>query len=86
MGSTGGTDSTAAEKEEPPEEEFSEIFKTRKNKWVAVVVTRRDKNLQPVAGRVVADDIDRYRLRQKIIGQKVICIFYAGEPQYPLLL
>jgi hypothetical protein len=49
-------------------------------------VTKRDKNLQPTKGRVLAEDMDRYRLRQKVIMQREVCIFYAGEPMYPLLL
>lgn len=49
-------------------------------------MTKRDKNLQPIKGIVVADDADRYRLRQKLMSVKEVCIFYAGEPMYPLLL
>jgi hypothetical protein len=49
-------------------------------------VTARDKNLQPTKGKVLAEDMDRYRLRQKVIREREVCIFYAGEPMYPLLL
>ena len=49
-------------------------------------MTRRDENGQPLAGRVIADDADRYRLRDQIIMQNDICIFYAGDPLYPLFL
>ena len=54
--------------------------------WVAMVVTRRDDNGQPLAGRVVAEDPDRYRLREKLIQLKAVCIFFAGESPFPLLL
>ena len=49
-------------------------------------MTKRDKNMQPTRGTVIADDSDRYRLRQKLMTTKEACIFFAGEPQYPLLL
>ncbi|MDG6901393.1 MAG: hypothetical protein JRM80_05470 [Nitrososphaerota archaeon] len=84
--STGGSATPGADEGQAQELEFPEIFKAYHERWVAVVVTGRDKNLQPNKGRVVADDVDRYRLREKIIGRKEICIFYAGEPAYTLLL
>ena len=55
-------------------------------RWVAVVVTERDNSNQPTRGKVVAEDVDRYRLRQTIAQYDDICIFYAGEPDYPILL
>jgi hypothetical protein len=70
--------------EELQELPFSEIHKQHKDMWVAVVVTKRDENLQPIAGKVVAIDPDRYRLRLNIVKYKEICIFYAGGPAYPL--
>jgi len=51
-----------------------------------MVVTRRDANLQPTAGRVVSEDLDRYRLREHLSSYDDVCIFYAGASQYPLLL
>jgi len=66
--------------------ELAEIFRRYKDRWVAIAVTKRDKNMQPARGTVIADDADRYRLRQKLISTKEACIFFAGEPQYPLLL
>jgi hypothetical protein len=65
---------------------LQEVFEKYKGRWVAMLVTERDRNFQPVRGKVVADDVDRYRLREKIMGLKEVCIFYAGEPDYPLLL
>jgi hypothetical protein len=65
---------------------ISEIRQKYSKRWVAAVVTQRDRNLQPVRGQVVADDVDRYRLRQKITRFNDICIFYAGETEFPLLL
>jgi hypothetical protein len=70
----------------PDELSFSDIFSKYKGKWVAVLVTKRDDNMQPVAGRVVAADNDRYRLRQKVAQHDDICITLAGEPRYPLFL
>jgi hypothetical protein len=70
---------------EPEILSLSEIRKKYKDRWVALIVTGRDKNLQPTKGKVVSDDIDRYMLRQKL-KYKDICIFYTGEPPYPLLL
>ena len=71
----------------PPEElSIPEIIKSYNGKWVAIQVTARDKNLQPTKGKVVAESQDRYMLRQQLIKYKDICIFYAGDPVYPLLL
>jgi hypothetical protein len=71
---------------ESKELSLQEIRKNYPNLWVAMVVTKRDTNGQPTAGRVVADDADRYRLRDKIILQNDVCVFYAGDPLYPLFL
>lgn len=72
--------------EEGKELSIHEIFEGYKDKWVAMTVTERDKNFQPAKGRVVSYDSDRYRLRQKLLRYDDVCIFYAGEPQYPLFL
>jgi len=50
------------------------------------VVTARDKNLQPRTGKVVAYDVDRFRLREKLYEYTDICIFFAGESPFPLFL
>ena len=71
---------------QPKESTLEEIKNEHRNLWVAIVVTKRDENGQPLAGRVIADDADRYRLRDQIIMQNDICIFYAGDPLYPLFL
>ena len=63
-----------------------EVRKRYKDKWVAVVVTRRNRNLQPTEGKVVAEDLDRFLLRQKLGAYRDICIFFAGEPIYPPFL
>lgn len=86
LSDTGGSASTGGD--QPPAEELDipEIFKKYKDKWVAIKVTKRDKNLQPTRGAVLADDMDRYRLRMKVIREREVCIFYAGEPQYPLII
>lgn len=65
---------------------FEQIKKEHVNRWVAVVVTKRDENGQPTEGVVVAEDFDRYRLRDQIIQYNDICIFFGGEPPYPLFL
>jgi hypothetical protein len=63
-----------------------EIIRKYPGRWVAIIVTQRDDNMQPIGGRVVADDVDRYRLRQKITQYDDICLLYAGNPDYHLLL
>lgn len=65
---------------------MKQIFEQYKDMWVAMLVTKRDENLQPVAGKVVAEDVDRYRLRVNIVKYNDICIFFAGETPYPLLM
>lgn len=85
MSSTSGVPPTG-EQGEPGVLALPEIRERHKDRWVAVVVTKRDKNLQPLGGKVVAEDIDRYMLRQKLGKYPDICIFYTGESPYPLLL
>ena len=55
-------------------------------RWVALTVTSRDKNLQPLRGIVVADEVDRYRLRGRITNYQEICIIFAGGSPYHLML
>jgi hypothetical protein len=76
----------AGEQGEPEDLALSEIFKRHKDTWVAMTVTARDKNFQPTRGKVVATNLDRYGLRQKLLKYADICILYAGEPPYPLFL
>jgi hypothetical protein len=79
---------STGESANPEREELtlSEVSEKHKGKWVALVVTGRDRNAQPVRGRVVAEDVDRYRLREKTTKYDDICIFYAGDSPYRLLL
>ena len=72
--------------QENPELTLKEIFEQHKDMWVAMLVTKRDENMQPTAGKVVAEDVDRYRLRVNIVKYDDICIFFAGETPYPLLM
>ena len=85
MSSTSGV---PREGEQGEQEDLAlpEIRERHKDRWVAVVVGKRDKNLQPLSGKVVAEDIDRYLLRQKLGNYPDICIFFTGESPYPLLL
>ncbi|MGA2199852.1 MAG: hypothetical protein ABSG45_07930 [Nitrososphaerales archaeon] len=85
MSSTSGSP-TVGGQDQPEDLALSEIIKRYKGRWVGIVVTGRDKNMQPTKGKVVADDIDRYMLRPKLRAYKDICIYFAGEPPYPLLL
>ena len=81
------TDTGPLEGQGKPEElALPEILKRYRDRWVAIAVTGRDRNHQPTRGRVVADDVDRYFLRQKLPKFPEVCILYAGEPPYPLLL
>lgn len=65
---------------------LEEIKRKNQRLWVAIVVTKRDENGQPTAGRVVAEDTDRYRLRDLVVTQDDVCIFYAGDSPFPLFL
>lgn len=84
--STSGGAPAPATSPDQKELTLPDIRSSYKARWVAMVVTARDKNLQPIKGKVVADDVDRYMLRQKLKGYTDICIFFTGEPPYPLLL
>ncbi|MDG6906409.1 MAG: hypothetical protein JRN20_11555 [Nitrososphaerota archaeon] len=75
-----------SQSQEPPELTLSEIFVQHKEMWVAMLVTKRDENQQPIAGKIVAVDVDRYRLRLNIVKYDDVCIFFAGETPYPLLM
>jgi len=65
---------------------FSEIRERYRDRWVAVEVTERDGNSQPTKGRVVENEIDRYTLADKTAKYGEVCIFYAGDVPYRLLL
>ena len=71
---------------EPVELSLSQIAEKYKDRWVAIVVTGRDDNSQPTKGKVIAQDVDRYRLRSSLAKYDEVCIFYTGETPYPLLL
>ncbi len=78
--------SGAEESAKPEEMTLSQISERYHDRWVAVEVTRRDRNGQPVRGSVVAADVDRYNIREKTMKLTDICIFYAGETPYRLHL
>jgi len=65
---------------------LSEIRERYKDRWVAVEVTARDANSQPVKGRVVENEVDRYTLADKTARYSEVCIFFAGESPFRLLL
>ena len=71
---------------ESPELSMKEILEQHNDRWVAMIVTKRDKNGQPTAGKIIEEDVDRYRLRQSTAKYNDICIFYAGETQFPLFM
>jgi len=47
--------------------------------WLAMRVTRRDSNGQPMEGVVIAHDKDKRLIRTSTIREREICIFYAGQ-------
>ena len=57
------TSGVAQQPEKTEDLSLEEISTKYAGRWVALTVTARDKNLQPVRGIVVADEVDRYRLR-----------------------
>ena len=65
---------------------ISEIVDGYSDRWVAIEVTERDENSQPIKGRVVEEDADRYALAEKTAKYSDVCILYAGESQFRLLL
>jgi len=81
VGAMGATDEAR-----PEALSFSEIRERYKDRWVAVEVTERDRNSQPVKGRVVENEIDRYTLADKTAKYGEVCIFYAGESSFRLLM
>lgn len=72
--------------EQPADLSFEEIAAKYAGRWVAVTVTKRDESLQPTRGTVVADEVDRYRLRRKLSNYPDICIFFAGDSPFHLML
>lgn len=65
---------------------LSQISAKHHDRWVAIEVTKRDRNGQPVRGRVIAEDVDRYNIREKTMRMADVCIFYAGELPFRLHL
>ena len=82
MSTTVTSEETGKKSEDLSLEEISSKYEGR---WVAITVTARDENLQPARGIVVADEIDRYRLRNHLSKYTDICILFAGESPYHLL-
>lgn len=78
------TDESPTEK--PEDLSLEEIATGYFGRWVAITVTKRDENLQPTRGIVVAHDVDRYKLRANITKYSDICILFAGEPPFHLML
>jgi hypothetical protein len=78
-----GTGSTPQPEEKKEELSIPEIHARYKGKWVAIVVTKRDDNLQPTHGTIAAEDLDRYRLRGHVAKYADICIFYEGVSGAP---
>jgi hypothetical protein len=81
VNATGMTDD-----DRPEVMSLPEIINAHKGRWVAIEVTERDKNSQPVEGRVVEVEADRHMLAEKTAKYDDVCIFYAGDPIFRLLL
>lgn len=60
-------------------ESIEDVIKKYRGEWVATKVVERDEAGQPLKISVISHDIDGYRLREKIKGEKEVCIFYAGQ-------
>lgn len=65
---------------------LEEIANGYSGRWVALTVTKRDENFQPTRGIVVAHDIDRYKLRASITKYTDICILFAGDTPFRIML
>jgi hypothetical protein len=67
--------------EEPPEEllTIDEVTEKYSGLWVAVRVVERGEAGQPSKVKVISVSPDRYKLRDDMIQEVDICIFYAGE-------
>jgi hypothetical protein len=65
---------------------ISSIRRKYKDEWVAAAVTRRDKSLVPVAGKVLIHDSDREKVYdygfqlQKQNPSLELYFFFTGEP------
>jgi hypothetical protein len=71
---------------EPENLSLSEIFERYRDRWVAIEVTKRDGNLQPIEGRVVEAEVDRYTLAEKTTKLEDVCILYAGDLAFRILV
>ncbi len=72
--------------DEAKDQSLEEIVGKYSGSWVAMTVTKRDENYQPTRGIIVAHDMDRYKLRERITKYSDICIIYAGDPPFRLML
>jgi hypothetical protein len=59
--------------------DLNEVRKTYALAWVACAVKKRDENGQPVDVDVIAVSADRVSIREKVMEQNDICIFYGGD-------
>lgn len=58
---------------------LNEVRKTYASAWIACVVKKRDENGQPTDVEVIAVSPDRISIREKVLQQNDICVFYAGD-------
>jgi hypothetical protein len=58
---------------------LDEVRKSHAMLWVACHVLKRDENGQPTDVEVVATAPDRIRIREKVLQEDDVCIFYAGD-------
>jgi len=59
--------------------DFKSVNEKYRGLWVAAHVLRRDEASQPADLDVIAFSHDRISVREKVLNEKEICVFYAGE-------
>ena len=58
---------------------INDVKKSYAMLWVACHVLKRDENGQPTDVEVITSSPDRITVREKVMQENDICIFYAGD-------
>ncbi len=67
------------EESETPSYPIEDLKEKYKGRWIAIIVTERDENGQPLKGQILSFSSDRYLLRDKVASEGDVCIFYTGR-------
>jgi len=65
---------------------IAEAMQEYPEEWIAMRVTERDSNGQPLEGIVVWHERDKRQLRTNTLKERELCVFFGGYPQVPVMI